>query len=128
MGIFDIFKRKQMDIQTEIPQQQNSSTSVKPAVSVQNTIPAEITNNFVMQVEDVFTITGRGTVVTGRVLRGRVDLNDNLIIRETGMSVIVSGIEQFRKILDYAQEGDNVGILIKDLPRNQISSGMYLVK
>lgn len=127
MGIFDIFKRKQMDIQTEIPQVQNN-TQVNQQPIEQDVIPADITNNFVMKVEDVFTITGRGTVLTGKILRGRININDVVTIKETGVSTTVTGIEQFRKTLDYAQEGDNAGILLRDIARDQVTSGMHLVK
>ena len=127
MGIFDIFKRKQMDMQTTQPVE-NKSITQPVSQPVQNTISTNISGNFVMEIENVFTITGRGTIVTGRVLKGRVDLNDMVTISEIGKTVVVSGIEQFRKILDYAQEGDNAGILLKDVSRNEVSRGMHLVK
>lgn len=127
MGIFDIFKRKQMDMQTTQPVE-NKSITQPVSQTVQNAIPTNISGTFVMEIDDVFTITGRGTIVTGRVLKGRVDLNDMVTISEIGKTVVVSGIEQFRKILDYAQEGDNVGILLKEVSRNEVSKGMHLVK
>ena len=126
MGIFDIFKRKEMDMQTTVQAPRNEveqTTSV-----VQNTVPADITNDFVMDVEDVFYITGRGTVVTGRVLRGRININDMVIIKETGVSTTVTGIEKFRSSLDYAEEGDVAGVLLGEISREEISRGMHLVK
>ncbi len=85
---------------------------------------------FLMSVEDVFTISGRGTVVTGRVERGKVNLNDEIEIvglRDTRKSV-VTGIEMFRKSLDYAEAGDNAGILLRGLNREDIERGQVLAK
>ena len=86
--------------------------------------------SFFMQVEDVFTITGRGTVVTGRVERGNLKINDEVDILSSAGSrrTTVSGIEMFRKSLDYAQAGDNVGILLSDINRDEINRGDSIVK
>lgn len=129
MGLFDLFKRKEMEMQTptHTPPVNNAPQHMQESIE-QNTITIDISGNFVFQVEDVFTITGRGTVVTGKVLKGRVDINDMVTIKETGVSTVITGIEQFRKTLNYAQEGDNAGLLIDNIPRDQISRGMHLVK
>ena len=85
---------------------------------------------FLMPVEDVFTITGRGTVATGRVERGRLNLNDPVEIvgiKDTQESV-ATGIEMFRKLLDYAEPGDNVGVLLRGINRDQIQRGQVLAK
>ena len=85
---------------------------------------------FLMPIEDVMTISGRGTVVTGRVERGRVNLNDQVEIvgiRETLKSV-VTGLEMFRKLLDFAEAGDNVGALLRGINRDQVIRGQVLVK
>ena len=85
---------------------------------------------FLMPIEDVFTITGRGTVVTGRVERGQLNLNDEVEIvglRDTQKSV-VTGIEMFRKQLDYAQAGDNAGILLRGISREDVERGQVLAK
>ena len=85
---------------------------------------------FLMPIEDVFTITGRGTVVTGRVERGQVRVGDNVEIigiKETQTSV-VTGVEMFRKLLDYAESGDNVGILLRGISREQVQRGQVLAK
>ncbi|MFA5603538.1 MAG: elongation factor Tu [Bacilli bacterium] len=85
---------------------------------------------FLMPIEDVFTITGRGTVVTGRVERGQLKLNDEIEIvgiRETRKS-IVTGIEMFRKQLDYAEAGDNAGILLRGISREDVERGQVLSK
>ena len=85
---------------------------------------------FLMPIEDVFTITGRGTVVTGRVDRGTVKLNDKVEIigvKET-QSTVVTGIEMFRKLLDFAQAGDNVGLLLRGISREQVERGQVIAK
>ena len=86
---------------------------------------------FLMPVEDVFTITGRGTVATGRVERGTLHLNDPLEIlgvKEDVQSTVVTGIEMFRKQLDEAMAGDNIGALLRGVNRDQIVRGQVLAK
>ena len=85
---------------------------------------------FLMPIEDVFTITGRGTVVTGRVERGMLKLNDEVEIvglKETRKTV-VTGIEMFRKQLDYAESGDNAGVLLRGIAREDVERGQVLAK
>ena len=85
---------------------------------------------FLMSIEDVFTISGRGTVVTGRVERGTLKLNDEVEIvglRATTKSV-VTGIEMFRKSLDFAQAGDNAGVLLRGISREDVERGQVLAK
>ncbi|MDD3821748.1 MAG: elongation factor Tu [Bacilli bacterium] len=85
---------------------------------------------FLMSIEDVFTITGRGTVVTGRVERGQLKLNDEIEIvglRPTKKAV-VTGIEMFRKQLDYAEAGDNAGVLLRGIAREEVERGQILCK
>ena len=86
---------------------------------------------FLMPVEDVFTITGRGTVATGRVERGILKLNDKVEI--VGLSdekkeTVATGIEMFRKLLDFAQGGDNIGVLLRGINRDEIERGQVLAK
>ena len=86
---------------------------------------------FLMPVEDVFTITGRGTVATGRVERGTLKLNDEVEligIKEDSRKTVVTGIEMFRKLLDYAEAGDNVGLLLRGVNREDILRGQVLAK
>ena len=86
---------------------------------------------FLMPVEDVFTITGRGTVATGRVERGTLHLNEELEIlgvKEETQKTVVTGIEMFRKQLDEAQAGDNIGALLRGINRDQIVRGQVLAK
>ena len=85
---------------------------------------------FLMPVEDVFTITGRGTVGTGRVEQGVLKLNDPLEIigiKDT-QTTVATGIEMFRKLLDFAQSGDNIGVLLRGINRDQIQRGQVLAK
>ena len=86
---------------------------------------------FLMPVEDVFSITGRGTVATGRVERGTLNLSDEVEIvglAEESRKVVVTGIEMFRKLLDSAEAGDNIGALLRGVQRNEIERGQVLAK
>ncbi|MGB6181207.1 MAG: elongation factor Tu [Rhodococcus sp. (in: high G+C Gram-positive bacteria)] len=86
---------------------------------------------FLMPVEDVFTITGRGTVVTGRIERGSVNVNEDVEIvgiKETKTKTTVTGIEMFRKLLDSGQAGDNVGLLVRGIKREDVERGQVVVK
>ena len=86
---------------------------------------------FLMPVEDVFTITGRGTVATGRVERGQLKTGDEVEIvglSEEKKKTVVTGIEMFRKILDYAEAGDNIGSLLRGIQRNEVERGQVLCK
>ncbi len=86
---------------------------------------------FLMPVEDVFTITGRGTVATGRVERGQLKMSEEVEIiglTEERKKTVVTGIEMFRKLLDYAEAGDNIGALLRGIQRNEIERGQVLCK
>jgi elongation factor Tu len=85
---------------------------------------------FLMPVEDVFTITGRGTVATGRVERGQVKVGDQVeIVGITDTkTTVVTGVEMFRKLLDYAEAGDNIGALLRGVNRDQVERGQVLAK
>ena len=86
---------------------------------------------FLMPVEDIFTITGRGTVATGRVERGQLNVNDEveiLGIKEKSQTTTVTGIEMFRKLLDSAEAGDNCGLLLRGLKREDIERGQIIAK
>ena len=88
----------------------------------------DVDHPFLMPVEDVFTITGRGTVATGRVERGVVKVGDTVEIVGMGSSksTVVTGVEMFRKQLDQAQAGDNVGLLLRGVDRSEIERGQVL--
>ena len=86
---------------------------------------------FLMPVEDVFSITGRGTVATGRVERGVVKSGDSVEIvglADEARTVVITGVEMFRKLLDEAQAGDNIGVLLRGVQRNEIERGQVLAK
>ena len=86
---------------------------------------------FLMPVEDVFTITGRGTVATGRVERGQIRTSESVEIvglKDEKRTVVVTGLEMFRKTLDYAEAGDNVGVLLRGVQRTEIERGQVLAK
>ncbi len=90
----------------------------------------DVEKDFLMSVEDVFTITGRGTVATGRVETGKIAVNDEIEIvglRDT-QKTVVTGIEMFRKLLDDAQAGDNVGVLLRGIKREDIERGQVISK
>jgi elongation factor Tu len=101
--------------------------------AVDNYVPLptrEIDRPFLMPVEDVFTISGRGTVVTGRVERGRIKVGEDVEIvgfRPT-VKTVATGVEMFRKILDEGQAGDNVGILVRGIKREEVERGQVLAK
>ena len=88
------------------------------------------TKPFLMSIEDVFTISGRGTVVTGRVERGELKLNDEVEIvgLKPTQKTVVTGIEMFRKQLDYAEAGDNAGVLLRGISREDVERGQVLAK
>ena len=86
---------------------------------------------FLMPIEDIFTITGRGTVATGRVERGQLNVNDEveiLGIKEKSQKTTVTGIEMFRKLLDYTEAGDNCGLLLRGIKREDIERGQIVAK
>jgi elongation factor Tu len=91
----------------------------------------ELDKPFLMPVEDVFTITGRGTVVTGRIERGRVNVNEEVEIvgiKEKSQKTTVTGVEMFRKLLDQGEAGDNVGLLLRGIKREDVERGQVVVK
>jgi elongation factor Tu len=102
--------------------------------AVDEYIPTPVRDNakpFLMPVEDVFTITGRGTVATGRVERGELKMNDTVEIvglQDEPKQTVVTGIEMFRKMLDFAEAGDNIGALLRGIDRKEIERGQVLAK
>jgi elongation factor Tu len=90
----------------------------------------EVDKPFLMPIEDIFTIQGRGTVVTGRVERGILKLNEEIEIVGLGETkkTVVTGIEMFRKMLDEARAGDNVGVLLRGIEKDQVQRGQVLAK
>ncbi|MCH9641478.1 MAG: elongation factor Tu [Actinomycetia bacterium] len=102
--------------------------------AVDDSIPDPVRDTerpFLMPVEDVFTITGRGTVVTGRVERGMVNVNEEVEIvgiKPTSTKTTVTGVEMFRKLLDQGQAGDNVGLLLRGIKREDVERGQVVIK
>jgi len=90
----------------------------------------EVDKPFLMPVEDVFSITGRGTVATGRIDRGKVKVQDEVALVGFGSEkkVVVTGVEMFRKLLDDGQAGDNVGLLLRGIEKHGVERGMVLEK
>ena len=107
---------------------------IKLMEAVDEYIPTPVRDtdkDFLMPVEDIFTITGRGTVATGRVESGQVKVGDTVEIvglTDEKRSVVVTGVEMFRKILDYAEAGDNIGLLLRGVQRDDIERGQVLAK
>ena len=118
MGLFDLFKKK------EYSEELKEQMPVQPPVSNFN----QATGDLIFKIEDVFTITGRGTVVTGQVISGTLSLNDFVRIQETGLQTQVTGIEAFRRQIDVAMPGDNVGVLLSGVSRDDVARGYTLVK
>jgi elongation factor Tu len=91
----------------------------------------DVEKPFLMPVEDVFSITGRGTVVTGRIERGVINVNNEVDIiglREEKMKSVVTGIEMFRKLLERGEAGDNAGLLLRGIEKNDVQRGMVVCK
>ncbi|MDD3114232.1 MAG: elongation factor Tu [Anaerovibrio sp.] len=114
------------------PEQKENILKLMAAVDEYIPTPTRDTDlPFLMPVEDVFTITGRGTVATGRVERGQLNLNDTVEIvgiAEETKSTVITGIEMFRKLLPSAQAGDNIGALLRGIDRKEIQRGQVLAK
>ena len=91
----------------------------------------ELDKPFLMPIEDIFTITGRGTVVTGRVERGSLNVNEDVEIigiQDKSLSTTVTGIEMFRKMMDYTEAGDNCGLLLRGTKREEVERGQVVIK
>ena len=123
MGLLDfLFGKKESG---SVDQQLRNDAAMQHQEAITN---ENVNGAFQMTVEDVFTITGRGTVVTGRITSGKININETVINRNSGQRYTVAGIEMFRKTLDYAQAGDNVGLLLRDATRDTVSRGDILIK
>lgn len=119
MGLLDFFKRGKVEeelIVKTVPTTINNESTKKVSSS-----------SFSFVVEDVFTITGRGTVVTGMVGAGSISVGEKVFINGN-IETTITGIEMFRKTLDTASEGDNCGLLLRGISRDQIARGDTLTK
>ena len=117
MGFFDFLKPKS-DIEFPTTDSQIPNSDVL--------INGRFENEF--DIDDVFTITGRGVVVTGNVVSGNFSIGDEVTILSSNEKVVITGIEQFRKSLNFAQAGDNAGLLLSNLDRKEVSRGDILFK
>lgn len=128
MGLFDIFRKKNKDDGT-YHRDRSRGAELYGGYGSYGEDGFGTKKNFRITVEDVFTITGRGTVVTGRVESGTVTVGDIVRLRRVDGSsrdVAVTGIEMFRKMVDTAKQGDNAGLLLRDVDRNGVGRGDVL--
>ena len=147
IGIFIYFKfihnkTENVDISNQNVIENNISNSNNTNNEIENTntnininsnenLNYDKNSSFLMPIEDVFTITGRGTVVTGRIERGTIKLNDQVQIiglNDEVKTTVITGIEMFRENLDSATAGDNVGLVLKDIERDEVERGQVLSK
>lgn len=135
MGFLDLFKKPKTDLELYYEErsrrgkEQTDSTYAERPDSVYAGTAGSF--DFRIVVEDVFSISGRGTVITGKIESGSVSVGDEVIIQRTDGSrqaAVVSGIEMFRKLKDTAIAGENVGILLRNVRRNEIGRGDVLLK
>ena len=119
-------------LEKDDPEQEDNIMKLLDAVDTYIPTPTRDSDlPFLMPVEDVFTITGRGTVATGRVERGRIEVNKPVEIvglQDEPRATVVTGLEMFRKLLDFAQAGDNIGALLRGVDRKEIERGQVLAK
>ena len=134
MGLFDLFRRpktEQEEYYENYDKQHASYSSSSISYDTDSTHNYNTSTGFSLTVEDVFTITGRGTVVVGRIASGSISVGDRITLKRTNgysCSVTIAGIEMFRKILNTAKEGDNVGLLLRGLTNADIGRGDVLMK
>ena len=130
MGLFDFLKKSNKSDVELYYEERNKSTN-NQNITVNPPVNSSSQSLFNMLVEDVFSIVGRGTVVTGRIQLGSVSVGETVVLQRVNGStrnVTVVGIEQFRHRLNSAQAGDNVGLLLQDVARNEIAHGDLLLK
>jgi selenocysteine-specific elongation factor len=118
MGIFDFLKPKDITVDQNCEQVKTLNQDMQ----------IQTNGSFEFLVDDVFYINDRGIVVTGKILSGSIKLGDNVIIFPEGIGTIVTGIEQFRKKLEFAQAGELVGISLAGINKKQIHKGNKLIK
>lgn len=125
MGIFNFFKKEKSDVEQYYEDRKRREND---NVYGENAFEE---NRFRIKVEDVFSITGRGTVIVGKVAGGAVSVGDEVTLRRADGSsrrVVIAGIEVFRKVKDTAVKGENVGILLRGLRKNDVGKGDILEK
>lgn len=131
MGLFDIFKKKKTDDGT-YHREAGSNNAEDYYNNCCNTgVSGEDYGAFRITVQDVFSITGRGTVITGQIESGSITVGDTVTLRRkdgSSREIEVTGLEMFRKMLDTAKQGDNVGLLLHGIARNEVGRGDVLEK
>ena len=133
-GNIRFFKKEKTDVEQYYEERNVQNAPNQTANNFNTATPMNNYSNsasFQFTVEDVFSISGRGTVATGRVSAGELHLGETVtLVKQNGMrrSVRVTGIEMFRKRLDVAREGNNVGLLVSDIDRGEIQRGDILIK
>lgn len=131
MGLFDIFRKEKPDDGT-YHREAGSSNAEDYYNNYCNTgVSGEDYGAFRITVQDVFSITGRGTVITGQIESGSISVGDTVTLRRKDGSyreIEVTGLEMFRKMLDTAKQGDNVGLLLRGIARNEVGRGDVLEK
>lgn len=126
MGLFDIFRKKRSDDGTYHREAGSSAEDYYNTGASCGDYGA-----FRITVQDVFSITGRGTVITGQIEAGSITVGDTVTLRRrdgSSREVVVAGLEMFRKMLDTAKQGDNVGLLLRGVARNEVDRGDVLEK
>ncbi|MBO5351982.1 MAG: hypothetical protein J6A77_01665 [Lachnospiraceae bacterium] len=130
MGLFDFFKKPKSDV--EMYYEQRGKKAILDEYANVTMQTGDLSgNDFRFVVEDVFTITGRGTVVTGKVISGMVHTGDTVILQRVDGSeskVTITGIEAFRKLLDAASVGEHVGLFLRNVAKNEIGKNDILRK
>lgn len=126
-----IIKGSALEALTSPDDEEKTKAIIELMQAVDDYIPTptrEVDKPFLMPVEDVFSITGRGTVGTGRIDRGKIKTGDNVEIIGLGAKIksVVTGVEMFRKLLDYGEAGDNVGLLLRGVDKEQLDRGMVV--
>ena len=122
MGLLDLlFGKREKDVTGSINKGDTTINQNGSNIKVGDT-------TFELEVEDVFTISGRGTVVTGTISKGTISVGDEVLVFNNGIRTQVLGIEMFRKQCDVATEGENVGLLLRDISRDDIESGFLIIK
>ena len=131
MGLFDIFKKKKSDVEIYYEERQKRAAAEEALNNQYNSASDNYQETFRITVQDVFAITGRGTVIVGQVEVGSVHVGETVTLRRLNgatSNVTVTGIEQFRKMCDSAKAGENVGILLRGITKADIGQGDVLVK
>ncbi len=123
-------KSENVDISNQKVIENNISNSNNTNNDIEN-IKTDKNYSFIMTIEDIFTVTGRGTIVTGRIEKGTIKVNDQVQIiglNDEVKTTVIREIEMYRKTYESATAGDNVGLLLKDIERDEIERGQVLVK